>query len=70
MPPEPYLAQVRLAAQQNGWSTGETAAHVALALEGKVLQVLLDLMPAQQQDFAALAGALERRSTNLDRQHA
>ena len=59
--PEPYLVQVRLAALHNGWSTEETAGHVALALEGKALQVLLDLTSAEQKNFMALATALERR---------
>ncbi|XP_078028977.1 alpha-amylase-like [Epinephelus lanceolatus] len=33
---------------------------MVLAQEDKVLQVLLDLMPVQQQDYVPLAGALER----------
>lgn len=59
VPPEPYLAQVRLAVLQNDCSAEETAVQVAL--ERKALQVLLDLMPAQQRDYMTLAGALERR---------
>ncbi|KAF7643854.1 hypothetical protein LDENG_00232180 [Lucifuga dentata] len=61
VPPEPYLAQVVLAAMHNGWSTEETAAHVALALVGKALQVLLDLTSAQQRHYPILAAALQRR---------
>ena len=60
-PLEPYLAQVKMAELHNGWSTQETAAHIALALEGKALQVLLDLMPHEQRDYLTLAAALERR---------
>ncbi|KAF7644241.1 hypothetical protein LDENG_00225350 [Lucifuga dentata] len=61
VPPEPYLAQVALAAMHNGRSTEETAAHVALALEGKALQVLLDLTSAEQRYYLTLAAALQRR---------
>ncbi len=61
VPPEPYLSQVRLAPLQNGWITEETAAHMALALEGKALQVLLDLMPAQHWHYVTLAGAQNQR---------
>lgn len=60
-PLEPYLAQVQLAAWHNQWGPQETAVHVALALEGKALQVLLDLAPTERHDFAALTAALERR---------
>lgn len=48
---EPYLSQVQLAAWHDGWSKEETATHLALALEGKALQVLLDLAPAEQWDL-------------------
>ena len=38
-----------------------TPAHVALAIEGKAQQVLLDLTPTERLDYAILAAALERR---------
>lgn len=38
-----YLIQVQLAAQLNGWFSKEVAIHVALSLEGKALQTLIDL---------------------------
>lgn len=41
----------------NGWSNEDTAA--ALAVEGTALPVLLDLMPAQELNYLALARALE-----------
>uniref|UniRef100_A0A669DCK1 Reverse transcriptase/retrotransposon-derived protein RNase H-like domain-containing protein n=1 Tax=Oreochromis niloticus TaxID=8128 RepID=A0A669DCK1_ORENI len=58
---EPYLSQVRLAARHSGWSEEETATHLALALEGDALQILLDLAPAEQHELQALTAALERR---------
>ncbi|CAL8293790.1 unnamed protein product [Merluccius merluccius] len=44
-----------------GWSQPETTAHVLLALDGKTLQVLLDLTPAEQGDFGMLVAMLQRR---------
>jgi len=52
---EPYLAQARLVAMYNQWSPRDTAANVALALEGNMLQVLLALTPTKQQDYQTLA---------------
>ena len=46
-PLEPYLAQLRIAARYYGWGMDESAAQLALALEGTALQVLLDLAPAE-----------------------
>lgn len=60
-PLEPYLSQVRLAAAHSGWSNEEAATHLALALDGKALQVLLDVSPAEQRDLEALTSALQRR---------
>ncbi|CAI5636753.1 unnamed protein product [Oreochromis niloticus] len=60
-PLEPYLSQVRLAARHNGWNDEEAATHLALALEGDALQVLLDLAPSEQHELQALTIALERR---------
>ncbi|XP_030211311.1 uncharacterized protein LOC115542938 isoform X2 [Gadus morhua] len=54
---EPYLAQFRLAA----WGAEEAVVHLALALEGTVARVLLDLDKADQRDLQALIRALERR---------
>ena len=60
-PIKPFLSQVRLATWHSGWGDEEAAVHLALALEGKALQVLLDLAPAEQRDLQALTTALERR---------
>ncbi|KAG2466750.1 TPM2 protein, partial [Polypterus senegalus] len=60
-PLEPYLAQVDLAALHNGWSCEEAATHLALALEGPALQVLIDLPPEECRDLQALTDALTRR---------
>ncbi|KAK2905712.1 hypothetical protein Q8A73_009655 [Channa argus] len=60
-PLEPYLAQVDLAALHGGWSGEETATHLALALEGPVLQVLADLLPEDRRELRAITGALKRR---------
>lgn len=60
-PLEPYLSQVQLAARHSGWSDEEAATHLALALEEKALQVLLDIAPAEQRDLQALTMALQRR---------
>ncbi|KAJ8412373.1 hypothetical protein AAFF_G00127090 [Aldrovandia affinis] len=65
---EPYLAQLQLAAHHCGWSEGVTATHLALALEGPALQILLDLDATDQGDLKALTTALagwfgQRRST-------
>ncbi|KAJ8392691.1 hypothetical protein AAFF_G00073650 [Aldrovandia affinis] len=58
---EPYLAQLQLAARHCGWSEGVTASHLALALEGPALQMLLDLDAADQGNLKALTMALARR---------
>lgn len=60
-PLEPYIAQVNLAALHAGWSPGETATRLALALEGTALQVLLDLSPEEQAELPSLIAALDRR---------
>ncbi len=57
-PLEPYLAQVDLAALHDGWSREETATHLAFALEGPALQVLIDLSPEERRDLQALTAAL------------
>ncbi len=49
---EPYLAQVYLAAL--------TATHLALALLGPTVQVLIDLFPEERCDLQALSAALNR----------
>lgn len=43
----------------NGWSAEKTGIQVALALEGKALQVLEDLSPAEQTSCAAIEAALQ-----------
>ncbi|KAG7497078.1 extracellular calcium-sensing receptor-like [Solea senegalensis] len=58
---ELYLSQVQLAAWHSGWNDKEAATHLALALEGRALQVLLDLAPAEQRNLQALTRALDRR---------
>lgn len=60
-PLEPYLAQVDLAALHDGWTREETATHLALALEGPALQVLIDLSPEERRDLQALTAALNSR---------
>ena len=60
-PLETYLVQVRLAANLNGWSAEETGVQVALALEGKALQVLVDLPPEEHASWTAIEAALQRR---------
>ncbi|XP_039453944.1 LOW QUALITY PROTEIN: uncharacterized protein LOC120432803 [Oreochromis aureus] len=60
-PPETYLIQVQLAAQLNGWSTEETAVQVALALEGRALQILTDLQPEERLSWPAVARAMQSR---------
>ena len=44
----------------SGWSAEETEVQVELTLEGKVLQVLVDLQPEEQVSWPALNGALRR----------
>jgi len=57
-PLEPYLAQVRLTVQYNRWGDKEATVHLALALEGPVEQVLLDLTPGGRGHFEGLTTAL------------
>ena len=58
---ETYFVQVQLAANFNGWSSEETGVQVALALEGKALQALMDLSPGQHASWPAIRDALQRR---------
>ncbi|KAG2470444.1 PO210 protein, partial [Polypterus senegalus] len=60
-PLEPYLAQVDLPVIHNEWSREEAATHLALALEGPALQVLIDLSSEECRDLQALTAALTRR---------
>lgn len=46
-PLDNYLIQVCLATRHNDWSGEDTAVHMALALEGKVLQAFLSLTSAK-----------------------
>ncbi|KAG2466426.1 CELF4 protein, partial [Polypterus senegalus] len=55
------MHKVDLAALHNGWSCEEAATHLALALEGPALQVLIDLPPEECRDLQALTDALTRR---------
>ncbi|RXM27053.1 Adhesion G protein-coupled receptor L3 [Acipenser ruthenus] len=58
---ETYQAQFQLAAWVNNWGPKEMAGQLAMALEGKALQVLQDVSSDQRQSYDALAAALERR---------
>ena len=60
-PPETYLIQVQLVAQFNAWSAEETAVQVALALEGKALEVLTDLQPEEHFDWHTIEGVIQHR---------
>lgn len=55
--PQPYLAQVTPAALHNG----RVMEEIALALEGKAMQVLVDLTPAKQRDYPTVAATLQYR---------
>lgn len=46
-----------LATQHNCWDRGETAVRLALAQEGKALQLLAKQLPAEQQDGDKLIAA-------------
>ena len=59
-PNETYLIKVQLAASLNAWSSEETGVQVTLALEGKVLQVLVDLQTAEQTSWPAIERAVQR----------
>lgn len=52
-PLKPYLGQVDLAALHNELSREETATHLALALDGPALQVLINLFPEERHDLQA-----------------
>lgn len=41
---DPHPSEVQLVVWQSGWSDEEAATHLVLALQGKVLRVLLDLV--------------------------
>lgn len=60
-PAETYLIQVELAAQLNGWTQEETAVQVALSLEGRALQILIDLQPNERGSWSALERAIQHR---------
>ena len=56
---EPYLAQVQLTAWYGGWDTEEVAVLLAVAIEGKALQTLLDFDPAERLSCPALTKVLK-----------
>ncbi|XP_029938440.1 uncharacterized protein LOC115381302 [Salarias fasciatus] len=58
---ELFIKQTRVAATHDGWSDQDTSAHLALALESKAQQVLLDLAPGEERVLAALITTLEQR---------
>lgn len=45
----------------NRWDAAETAARIVLALEGKALQMLMDVAPEELSDYSTLTMALKRR---------
>ncbi|KAK2912407.1 hypothetical protein Q8A73_006520 [Channa argus] len=47
--------------QGAGWSSEETATHLALALGGPALQVLADLLPDDRRELRAITAALKWR---------
>lgn len=57
-PPDAFLAQVRLTNHTQSWSSAETDVCIALSLEGEALQILEDLLPHEQQDWAEIQSAL------------
>ncbi|MGH0139644.1 UNVERIFIED_CONTAM: hypothetical protein FKN15_027650 [Acipenser sinensis] len=50
-----------MAALNNAWSPTEKAGQLAAALDGKALQVLLDLGPDELESYDVIATALDRR---------
>ncbi|MGH0165846.1 UNVERIFIED_CONTAM: hypothetical protein FKN15_049951 [Acipenser sinensis] len=61
LPWEAYHAKFRMAALTNDLGPTEKAGQLAAALEGEVLQVLLDLGPDEVAQYEVLTAALERR---------
>ena len=53
-----YLVQVQLVASFNTWSAEETGVQVVLALEGKALQVLVDLQPIDASQLSGYQGGV------------
>ncbi|MGH0152199.1 UNVERIFIED_CONTAM: hypothetical protein FKN15_022004 [Acipenser sinensis] len=60
-PWEAYQAKFKMAALNNAWSPTEKAGQLAAALDGKALQVLLDLGPDELESYDVIATALDRR---------
>ncbi|MGH0123370.1 UNVERIFIED_CONTAM: hypothetical protein FKN15_028461 [Acipenser sinensis] len=60
-PWEAYQAKFKMAALNNAWSPTEKAGQLAAALDGKALQVLLDLGPDELDSYDVIATALDRR---------
>ncbi|MGH0130629.1 UNVERIFIED_CONTAM: hypothetical protein FKN15_055287 [Acipenser sinensis] len=54
-------AKFKMAALKNAWSPTEKAGQLAAALDGKALQVLLDLGPDELESYDVIATALDRR---------
>ena len=68
-PADTYLIQVQLAAQINAWTAEEVTGHIALSLEGKALQLLIDLRQEELGDWMVLKTAIQcrfRRHTHAD----
>ncbi|MGH0118987.1 UNVERIFIED_CONTAM: hypothetical protein FKN15_003536 [Acipenser sinensis] len=60
-PWEAYQAKFKMAALNNAWSPTQKAGQLAAALDGKALQVLLDLGPDELDSYDVIATALDRR---------
>lgn len=50
------LAEIEVMTLYSGWDRREAAAHLALALQGKVLQLLAKQLCEQDQDMEKLTG--------------
>ncbi|MGH0166133.1 UNVERIFIED_CONTAM: hypothetical protein FKN15_050592 [Acipenser sinensis] len=61
LPWEAYQVKFKMAALNNAWSPTEKAGQLAAALDGKALQVLLDLGPDELVSCDLIATALDRR---------
>ncbi|MGH0155613.1 UNVERIFIED_CONTAM: hypothetical protein FKN15_036351 [Acipenser sinensis] len=60
-PWEAYQAKFKMAVLNKAWSPTEKAGQLAAALDGKALQVLLDLGPDELESYDVIATALDRR---------
>ncbi|MBN3277282.1 ZMYM1 protein, partial [Polyodon spathula] len=56
----------KMAARNNAWSLTEKAGQLVGALDGKALQVLLDLAPDEMASYDVIATALDRRFGRIE----